>query len=407
MARTLAVADEAEVRDALAWALAEDRTLELCAGGTKRDLGRPVAADHRLDLSKLAGVVDYGPAELVLKARPATRIAEIESLTRQHGQRLAFEPPDWGPLYGAAPGLSTLGGVLACNLSGPRRISAFAARDHFLGVRAVSGRAEPFKAGGQVVKNVTGYDVCKLLAGSHGTLAVLTEVTVRMSPAPEKTRTVLILGLGEREGVEALGEALRSPYDVSGAAYLPKAIAARSAADYAKDAGAAVAALRIEGVGASTLARAAALRDRLAHFGPTEELHSRNSEVLWAEVRDGALLGQDAILWRVSLPPAAAAGFVAELRATMPSVQAVLDWGGGLVWLALPKDAPDAAAGAVRGALGASGGHATLIRAPDAVRARVPVFQPQPDGLFALARRIKESFDPAGRLNPRRMYADF
>lgn len=405
MTRAIAVSDEAEARDVVAWVLAEERTLELCAGGTKRGLGRPVEADHRLDLAKLAGVVDYEPAELVLKARPGTTLADIESLGREHGQRLAFEPPDYGPLYGAPPGRGTLGGVLACNLSGPRRIAAFAARDHFLGVRAVSGRGEVFKAGGQVVKNVTGYDVCKLLAGSYGTLAVLTEVTVRMTPAPEKTRTVLVPGLDEARGVEALGAALRSPYDVSGAAYLPKVAAARSAVGYVKDAAVAVAALRLEGTAPSTLARCASLRDALASFGPVEELHGRNSEILWSEVRDGALLDKGAILWRVSLPPAHAPRFLAALRAEIAAMEAVLDWGGGLVFLALPE-APDGGEGAVRGALAATGGHALLLRAPDALRRRVPVFQPQPDELARLSRRVKDSFDPMHRLNPGRMYAD-
>ncbi|HLB06235.1 MAG TPA: FAD-binding protein, partial [Alphaproteobacteria bacterium] len=315
MVTAIPIADEAAAREAILWALAERHTLEVRAQGSKRGLGRPPAADCVLDLSRLCGVVDYQPAELVLKARPATPLAEIETLTGGFHQRLAFEPPDYGPLYGGPPGQGTLGGALACNLSGPRRISAFAARDHFLGMRAVSGRGEAFKAGGSVVKNVTGYDLCKLLAGSYGTLAVLTEITVRVSPSAEKTRTVLIFGLDAARAVEALTAALASPFEVSGAAYLPASLARGSAVDYVGAAGAAVAALRLEGIAPSVLARTDALAELMAPFGAVEELHGKNSTLLWREVRDGALLPSNAALWRVSLPPAQAPAFLAAIGA--------------------------------------------------------------------------------------------
>jgi len=223
--------DEKDVAAALEAALAEHGAFEIVAGGSKRALGRPGDAANILDVSGLSGVTMYEPEELVFTARAATPMVEIETLLRGHGQQLAFEPPDYGALLGTPPQKATLGGVMACNLSGPRRVKAGAARDHFLGFRAVSGRGEIFKAGGRVVKNVTGYDLSKLMAGSFGTLAVLLEGTLKVEPAPEKLRTVLIYGLDSLTAAMAMGEAQATPNEISGAAHLPAAIAAKSAVD--------------------------------------------------------------------------------------------------------------------------------------------------------------------------------
>src|SRR5947199_5779254 len=188
-------ADIDELRDAVGEALAAEEPVEVVGGGSKRGLGRPLQTAHTLDLSRRAGIRDYAPSELVLTAGAATPLAEIERVLAENGQMLAFEPPGWCGLLGVEEAPPTLGGVLACNLSGPRRFKAGAARDHFLGFRAVSGRAEIFKAGGKVVKNVTGYDLPKLMAGSYGTLAALEEVTVKVLPRPEAVATVLFAGV--------------------------------------------------------------------------------------------------------------------------------------------------------------------------------------------------------------------
>src|SRR6266853_1084504 len=218
-------ADLAELRDAVATALAAEEPLELVGGGSKRELGRPLQTPHTLDLSRLSGIRDYAPSELVLTAGAATPLAEIERALAKHNQMLAFEPPGWGGLLGLEDAAPTLGGVLACNLSGPRRVKAAAARDHFLGFHAVSGRAEIFKAGGKGVKNVTGYDLPKLMAGSYGTLAALEEVTVKVLPEPETVATVLFAGVEPAAAVRLMSAALGSPHEVSGAAYLPETAA--------------------------------------------------------------------------------------------------------------------------------------------------------------------------------------
>ena len=231
MADTLKVATHDQLRDAIRWAAAEEAPLELVARGSKRGFGRPMQARHALDLSGLDGIVAYEPDELVLTARPATPLAALDEALAAARQMLAFEPPDLGPLFGAAPGTGSLGGALACGLAGPRRVKAGAPRDHLLGALAVSGRGETFRSGGKVVKNVTGYDLPKLLCGSFGTLAAMSEVTVKVLPAPAKARTVLVLGLDPEGASAAMAEALNSPFDVSGAAFLPAPVASRSHVD--------------------------------------------------------------------------------------------------------------------------------------------------------------------------------
>ncbi len=403
MATVLKPTDQAQALEAIRWAAAEQVPVELSAGGTKRGLGRPLQADHLVDLSALRGIGLYEPEELVMSAGPATPVAGIEEILAGENQQLAFEPADYGPLYGAAPGTGTIGGAFACNLAGPRRIKAGAARDHFLGVHGISGRGEAFKSGGRVVKNVTGYDLCKLIAGSHGTLAAITEVTFKVLPAPEKIRTALVFGLDDQTAIRTMAEAAGSPHEVSGLAHLPAAVAATSAVGYVADAGAAVTALRVEGPGPSVEYRSAALRAMLAGRGAVEELHGRNSALFWREVRDArAFAGDDRLLWRLSVTPSDGAEVVRQILDRADG-QAYYDWAGGLIWLALAPD-EHAHAELVRAAVG-GGGHATLVRAPAAVRAAVPVFQPQPAALAALTARVKDSFDPRRVLNPGRMYA--
>ncbi len=381
--------------------------LEIRGLGTKWALGRPAPDGLAvLDLSRLSGLTLYEPEELVLSARAGTPIKDIRAALAAKRQELAFDPPDWSGLLGGPSGSGgegSIGGVIACNLSGPRRIKAGAARDHILGFAGVNGRGEAFKSGGRVVKNVTGFDLSKLMAGSFGTLAALTEVTVKVMPKAEKIRTVLILGLSPEAATTAMREAMGSAHEVAAAAYWPAEAARTSAVDLVARAGASVTALRVEGPGPSVEYRCRALRGVV--MGETEELHTRNSETFWREARDVRPFAEDraAQVWRLSVPPSDGARVAAAITARLRG-RYLLDWAGGLVWLALDP-LPDAGVETVRGQIAPSGGHATLIRAGSDVRARVPVFQPDPPALVELARRIKDGFDPAHRLNPGRMVA--
>ncbi|MBX9772840.1 MAG: FAD-binding protein [Xanthobacteraceae bacterium] len=409
MTDTLKPRDGKDVESAVQGALAEGKSLEIAGHGSKRAIGRPAQTDLTLDLSALTGVTLYEPEELVLTARAGTPIAEIEALVASKGQQLAFEPMDYGALLGGWPGAGTVGGALAANLSGPRRIKAGAARDHFLGLTAVSGRGETFKSGGRVVKNVTGYDLCKLIAGSWGTLAAMTELTIKTLPGPETEATVAIVGLDDAAAAQAMIAAMGSSCDVSGAAHLPAAVAASLPLAHAAGGGRALTLLRLEGVAPSVAHRQAALVARVKPFGEVVTIAEASSVPLWQAVRDvlpfaASRAGAEAPLWRVSTAPTQGAA-LARMVTNATGASCLFDWAGGLIWISVPDARDDAAAPAVRRAVAACGGHATLIRAPAALRAAVEPFEPQDTVLAALTKRVKEGFDPKGVFNTGRMWA--
>lgn len=385
----MAASSAEEIAETIQETIARQESLEVVGAGTKRGLGRAMNATCTLDVSGCAGVVSYEPAELVLTARAGTPLAEIETLLAANNQMLAFEPPDYGPLFGAAPGCATLGGIVAVNASGPRRVKAGAARDHVLGVTAVSGRGEIFKAGGKVVKNVTGYDLPRLLAGSFGTLAVMSEITLKVLPKPETEKTLLLRKLDAAIALRTLTAALQSPWDISGAAHLPDEL---------------MTILRIEGIAASVDDRFEQLRKLLGAFGVVEVLDAQDSQALWVRMRDVSVFPSGEIIWRLSLPPAQSAAAASKLCETIPGGRAIYDWGGGLVWLKVPGK--DALAEIVRALARRAGGHALLFRASEEVRAREEVFPPLDPPLAALTGRVKQQFDPKRTLNPGRMYRE-
>jgi glycolate oxidase FAD binding subunit len=406
MADTLKPRDAKEVEATIGWALAEGKTLELIGHGTKRAIGRAAQWDATLDLSGLSGVTLYEPEELVLSAKAGTPLAEIEALVAASRQELAFEPMDYGAILGGEIGAGTIGGAIAANLSGPRRIKAGAARDHFLGFNAVSGRGETFKSGGRVVKNVTGYDLCKLIAGSWGTLAAMTDVTVKTLPKAETEATILVLNLDDVTARKVMAAAMGSYGDVSAAAHLPAPVAARIAETAAAQA--ATTAFRVEGVAPSVAQRKAVLEKLLSPFGSLGTLAETPSRAFWRAIRDvtpfaakGAAGKHD--LWRISTAPSRGTD-VGRALVYEADAEVLYDWAGGLVWAALPP-ADDANAPLVRSTVAAAGGHATLIRAPAAVRAAVEVFTPEPAPLAALTGRVRKGFDPQGVLNAGRMWA--
>ncbi|MEP9377443.1 glycolate oxidase subunit GlcE [Aquabacter sp. CN5-332] len=400
MTELLCPRDEAELAEAVTSVLADGVTLDVVGRGTRRGIGRSAQTDRTLDVSALSGVTLYEPEELVLSARAATPMAEIEALLAQNNQMLAFEPMDTGPLLGEAAGGGSLGGMFACNLSGPRRLSHGAARDHALGARAVSGRGEVFKSGGRVMKNVTGYDLPRLLAGSHGTLAVLSEVTLKVLPRPATQETLLVFGLDAASSARAMSAAMGSSCEVSGAATLPASVVRRREE---VPADVSVVAFRLEGFEPSVRARRAMLISVMTPFGAVEVLEEPASRAFWTMVRDAlpfAGTGERAV-WRISTAPMAGPPLAHALTQAL-GAEAYCDWAGGLLWVLMPGAA--AQADEVRAALRPHGGHATLIRATAAERAGA-VFQPMDFALDALTRRVKASFDPKGVLNPGRMYA--
>jgi glycolate dehydrogenase FAD-binding subunit len=391
----IAPADEAELADAIQAAVADKAPLELVGIGTKRVIGRPMQVAATLDLGRFTGISAYEPEELVLTAGAATPLAEIDEALSACGQAFAFEPPDLSRLLGGAHA-GSLGGLLNANLSGPRRIKAGAARDHVLGMTAVSGRGEVFKGGGRVVKNVTGYDMPKLLANSWGTLAALTSVTFKVLPKPEAEETLVIAGLNDEDAIGAMSLAMQSSCEISAAAHLPAEVASSLNLPDAATL------LRLEGIPPSIAYRRDRLQQILKGLGTQSVATGDHSFLLWRTVRDVLPFArnQDRPVWRLSIPPSQGARTFTSIRSATDA-RCYYDWAGGLIWLELAP-LEDGGAQLVRSAV--IQGHATLIRAPQHVRAIVNVFQPQPEALAQLTRRVKTAFDPAGILNPGRMY---
>ncbi len=394
---TLTPGSEDKAAEMIASAAADKTTLAIEGSGTKSAIGRPVFADSTISSAKLSGITAYNPAEMVISARAGTPLPEINRELAKNNQMLAFEPPVLGHLFGAA-GDPTIGAVAATNGAGPRRIVAGAARDSLLGVRLVNGRGEVVKNGGRVMKNVTGLDLVKLLAGSWGTLGLLSEVTFKVLPSPKSEQTLVLRGLDDDAATAAMAHGMASPNEVSGAAHLPNLVADKMIG------GGAATVFRLEGFADSVCIRVQQLQKTFAAIAQSEVLDGDQSANLWRAIRDVKPFGgSNSILWRVSMKPSEAHKFVMAIR-MHAAIDAYYDWQGGLVWLSLQDDNPNDEM--IRAELARhGGGHATLIRADSQYRALVPVFQPLAKPVEALSRRIKAAFDPDGIFNPGRMAA--
>jgi glycolate oxidase FAD binding subunit len=374
----LSPSNERELSEAVA---AAEGPLRIQGGGT-RPVGRP-AEGTELSVAAISGVELYEPGALTIVVRAGTPLAEVETLLASENQRLPFEPMDHRALLGTE-GLPTIGGVVAANASGPRRIQAGACRDSLIGVRFVDGRGEVLKNGGRVMKNVTGYDLVKLMAGSWGTLGILTEVAFKVLPATERQASVLVEGLGRHQAVEAMAVALGSPFEVSGAAHLPDG------------ADGPVTMLRLEGFEASVGYRLGRLSEMMAPFGPVRiEDDPASVAASWEGVRDVRPFADRAgDVWRISVKPTDGPDVAARAGG-----EVLFDWGGGLIWALVPEGTD------LRARLGAFAGHATLVRASAGTRARIPPFQPEPGPIAALSEGLRQQFDPRGILNPGLMAA--
>lgn len=355
--------DAQDLRQIVCDAASRGERLELQGGGTRAGFGAPRDA-RCVAMAGFAGVLDYDPAELVLTVRPATPLAEVQALVAAEGQMLAFEP------FGDAG--ATVGGTVAAGVAGSRRVTAGSARDHLLGLTAISGRGETFVAGAKVVKNVTGYDLPKLMAGSWGQLGAMTELTLKVLPAPRLTITLAAEGLTPEQAHAAMACALGSNADVSAAAHLSRGLTL----------------LRVAGFAPSVEARCAALPGLLSGHCALQRLGESEAAPLWAEAMTASGLAGET-LWRVHLPPRKAAALVATLEPL--DIDWAMDWGGARVWIAHAGSGVE-----VRAAAAALGGEATLVRADAAMRATVPAFHPKSAGVAALEHRVRRAFDPAG-----------
>ncbi|MBS0470480.1 MAG: FAD-binding protein [Proteobacteria bacterium] len=369
--------NEDEIVDAVMTAREWRSPLEIVAGGSKRNYGRAVTTmGSVLDVSALSGIIAYEPEELILTAAPGTPLAEIEAALAQKNQRLGFEPGDWGPLLGEPAGLATIGGAICADTNGSARVKFGAARDHLLGFRAVNGFGEAFKAGGKVVKNVTGFDLPKLVCGSFGTLCVLSEVTLRVFPKPPLSTTLIVRGVEPEEGFTLLRKLWSSPLDATGLAF------SRGNA-----------LIRFEGDKDPLAEKCAAARTLI---GARDVIETPEGEVAFRALGRGEVFVDEPFdVWRAIIPPAAAAQLASEIDSPLW----LADWAGALFWIAtLPGS------DAVRDAAARAGGYATLVRADEETRERIAVFEPEDAARAALTKRVKDAFDPMGIFNPGRMW---
>jgi len=404
---TLRIRDAADLEQAVRGAIAGEQPLEIVGHGSKRLIGQPMATNAVLDLSALNAVTSYEPNELIITVEAGAPLADVMSLIDSKNQQFAFEPVDTAPLLGTGD-IGTIGGMIGAGLAGPRRIRSGGVRDHLLGAHAVSGFGDLFKTGGRVVKNVTGYDLCKLLAGSWGTLAVMTEVTLKVLPRPEAERTLVLRGLDDIVANRAMTAALSSPFDVSAAAHVPASALCAGVAglDQLGSPKEPVTLLRLEGTSASASHRAVALAAALKSFGTAQIPEDAASAAVWSSIRDvqpfaaAGPLGAWPV-WRIVCPPAAG-GALGQGLARDTGGDVIYDWGGGLIWAAVPPR-PDAQAALLRQRVNAASGHATLIRGSEQVRRDVDVFHPQPPGVANLSERVRSSFDPKRILNRGRL----
>lgn len=383
--------DEQDICDAVADAAARQARLEIIGGGSKRIIGRPHRETVLLSSENLKRVVDYDPAELILTVQPGVRLTEIEALLATHNQMLAFEPYDFAGVAAGASGRSTIGGIVGAGIAGSRRLSAGGVRDHCLGFSAVNGLGQQFKAGGKVVKNVTGYDLPKLMAGSWGRLAMLTELTLKVLPKPPVARTLVAKGLSNQAALAMMTLAISSRASVAAVSHIPPV---------GDDP--ALTAIRVEGFAPSVKAREQMLHNLLDGAGVLHVLHEETARTHWSKVQTGACLPAEGrpVLWRISVPPARGADLLSALG-RLDGI-GLLDWAGGLAWVRTPLSASPAT---VRKLTEQEGGHAVLIDAPVEIRAATPSFHPEAPAVAALSQRVRDAFDPAGVFDPQRFAA--
>jgi len=386
---------EPEACDMVARARTIREPLSIQGGGTRTMLGRPIKTQATLSTSMLTGITLFEPAEMVFSARAGTPIATIKQTLAEKSQMLPFEPMDHRHLM-ATDSEPTIGGVFAANISGPARVNRGACRDAAIGVRFVNGRGEIIKSGGRVVKNVTGLDLTKLICGSFGTLGLVTEVSFKVIPRPERSVTLVLFGLNDREAVEAMCRALCSPFDPDGVAHLPAGIAGTEAQTL----------IRIGNFSSSVDYRVREMSRRLQSFGIHSQLEGTGSASLWRAVRNVEFLAEprDNAVWRLSIPPTRGPEAVALIERSIPEFRHYYDWGGGLIWLGT-RGAGDVGAAAIRAAVAVTGGHATLVRASTELRSSVDPFPPLGPAFRKIAAGLKSSFDPDAILAPGRMYA--
>jgi len=396
---TFAPRNDEEVCEVVRWAASEQHPLSVSGGGSRAAFGHEVNTSHGISLRELSGIREYDARELVLTAGAGTPLAEIHDALAKQGQLLPFEPPDPTVLFGSV-GTGTLGGVFMGNQCGPRRLHAGAARDHILGVRAINGRGEVWKSGGKVIKNVTGYDLSKLLAGSWGTLSVVTELTCKVLPAPACVTTVGVIAHSVTAALALLTRIASGPYSPTGLAYVPETL--NAAGTFRTDVRGRCL-LRFEGTESGVNERVAVVSKALEPAVQSGVWTGAESAEIWRKLRDAAPVAACPVVLKLSLPPTAAPAVANALLARRLH-DWYLDAGGAWYWIGVEPDIAVELVRALRELLRPVGGSVVIMRAPTVVKSSAGVLTPQLPAMAALTARLKQSFDPLALFNPGRLY---
>ena len=391
---------EQQALELIQWAVAENRTIAIRGGNTKQGFGFQVEADCSVSMEKLAGILEYHPEELVMSALPGTPLEQVRQELEQHHQHLAFEPLALNRMY-QVKDEGTIGGTFIGNLAGPRRFKAGSARDHILGLRAINGRAEIWKSGGKVIKNVSGYDMSKLIAGSWGTLSVVTEVIFKVLPAPPTSMSLAVWGLSTEQAMALLTDIISTPFETSGLAYLPEpALTAIEQSDMSFPGGS-LALIRLEGTKLSVNERLRAIQERLPEGYENSVLDQAESVTTWSWIRDVTPLHdiqRTPAIVRISIPPAstpALTGYLDQLQGCIW----YLDAAGGWLWVGICQAAGEDNLNAIRREVGVIGGATTLYRAPAAMKTHAGIYSFPDESIKRLNEKIKNSFDPGNIFN--------
>ena len=376
--------------------------LEISGLQSKNKIGRNFQSEKTLDLSNYKGIIDYKPEELYIKVKAGTSIKQIEDELKKNNQQLAFEPNDFGYLFKGESNSGSIGGVVACNFAGPRRFKVGSVRDHLLGFQGVNGKGETIKSGGTVVKNVTGYDLCKILSGSFGTLTILTEISIKVLPKPETSKTLIIKNPHIKKALGYLGLSLSSSTDPSGGAFYPDYFGKSFILnDLTHDGG--LTGIRIEGPTNSVDQRIDRLSKELTLLNDEFSiLDPVQSEIFWTKTKNLEVFkNSKSNLIRIVVPISETLQVIQKLK-KKDDTNYFLDWGGSLIWMAF-EQINSKIIEEIKEITKYHKGYYTLIKLEEDLKASADIFTIDPIK-YKISEKIKKSFDPRRIFNPGKMY---
>ena len=379
----------------------KDLPIQIVGTGTKNEIGKKLQCAKILDMSNISGIIEYKPEELYITVKAGTPIKLVQDELRKNNQHLAFEPTNFSEIFKKDSNEGTVGGTLSCNFSGSRRFKVGSGRDHILGFKGYNGRGEKIKSGGTVVKNVTGYDLSKLVTGSFGTLLVLSEITLKVLPLQTDIKTIIISGLALEHALGTMASSIASSNDPSGVVFYPGSLRNNFVFNDLTHQGS-ITAIRIEGTKASTEQRIDNLFKNLnLEETKTTILDSTQSEIFWEDTRALKVFSKNQKnILRAVVPPSETVNLINRLKIFHPSY--FIDWGGSLIWLELDY-LSNQKIDQIRKRVLDTGGYLTVIKSPANIKSSSEIFTIDPIK-FKISQNLKKSFDPKRIFNPGKMY---